>query len=347
VTVRDLSPAASSVPAAVYPEAASARDRFVLDRRAARPAPDPWRHQGLLFEDERAADGRFARTVTVFLTGRECPWRCVMCDLWRHTIESDTPRGAIAAQLDRGLAEMRAAPGPPPSSIKLYNAGSFFDPRAVPEGDYEEIAGRISGFDQVVVESHPALVGERVGRLREALTRTGRGEEGPRLEVAMGLETSHPLALERLHKRMTLDQFARASETLLRDGATVRAFLLVGPPFVARAEQDEWLARSLDFAFACGASVVSLIPTRAGNGALEALATVGLFEPPRLADVERALALALPRSRGRVFADLWDLGRFSDCAACLPARAERLRGANLAQCLGPLVACKRCGGSAA
>jgi radical SAM enzyme (TIGR01210 family) len=348
VTVRDLSPPAlSSVPAAVYPEAAAGRDRFVLDRRATRPAPDPWRHQGLLVEDERAADGRLARTLTVFLTGRECPWRCVMCDLWRHTIESDTPRGAIAAQLHRALAEVRAAPAPPPSAIKLYNAGSFFDPRAVPEGDYDEIAARVSGFDQVVVESHPALVGERVDRLLEALTRMGRGEEGPRLEVAMGLETAHPLALERLHKRMTVEQFARASEALAGRGASVRAFLLVHPPFVDPGAQDEWLERSVDFASSCGASVVSLIPTRAGNGALEALATAGLFEPPRLADVERALALALPRSRCRVFADLWDLGRFSDCPACLPARAERLRRANLDQCLGPRVACERCGGSAA
>lgn len=317
----------------------------MLERRPARPAHDAWRHQGLLVEDERAADGRLARTATVFLTGRECPWRCVMCDLWRHTTASDTPRGAIAAQLDGALAEIDGGGAPRPWVIKLYNAGSFFDPRAVPEDDYGAIAERLSGFDHVVVESHPALVGERVDRFREALARIERRAKAPRLEVAMGLETAHPRALERLHKKMTLEAFAGACDALVRRDVAVRAFLLVHPPFVARGEQDEWLARSVDVAFSCGAAVVSLIPTRAGNGAVDALATMGHFHPPRLADVEGALALALPRSRGRVFADLWDLGRFADCAACLGPRTERLARANLEQRLGPAVVCPRCEGS--
>jgi hypothetical protein len=59
------------------------------------------------------------------------------------------------------------------------------------------------------------------------------------------------------------------------------------------------------------------------------------------------MAVALPRARGRVFADLWDLDRFSDCAACFAFRRERLHRANLEQRLGPAVSCPRCEGSAA
>ena len=70
---------------------AAERDRFVLAQRPPRRRHDPWRHQGVLVEPERAADGRIVRVATIFLTGRECPWRCVMCDLWQHTIEEDTP----------------------------------------------------------------------------------------------------------------------------------------------------------------------------------------------------------------------------------------------------------------
>jgi hypothetical protein len=331
-----------------YPDAPSARDRFVLDRRPARPAHDPWRHQGLLFEDERGAEGRAVRTVAVFLTGRECPWRCVMCDLWRHTTEADTPRGAIAVQIASAADEIARRGAPRPSTVKLYNAGSFFDPRAVPEDDYDGIAGRLGGFDEVIVECHPALVGERVDRFLAALARgAGDGGRAPRLEVAMGLETAHPRALERLHKRMTLDRFVRASSALAGRGVSVRAFLLVHPPFVDRAEQDEWLTRSVDFAFSGGARVVSLVPTRDGNGALDGLAAMGLFARPRLADLERAMGLALRGARGRVFADLWDLDRLSDCAACFEPRRERLRRANLEQRLGLAVSCRHCGGSAA
>ena len=89
-------------------------------------------------------------------------------------------------------------------------------------------------------------------------------------------------------------------------------------------EQDEWLLRSVDAAFACGASVVSLVPTRPGNGAMEALADGRTFRAPDLDDIERSFALALDhaRGRGRVFVDLWDLERFAD----LPRPASR-RGA--------------------
>jgi archaeosine synthase beta-subunit len=327
-------PVAASPHSTRYPGTTGLRDLYVLERREARPFPDPFRHQGVLLEDERDEQGRVARVATVFLTGRECRWRCAMCDLWRHTIPGDTPVGAIPAQIDQALGDLQPVAGPQPTHVKLYNASSFFDPQAVPEADYGPIAERLAGFDHVVVESHPALIGPRVDRFQAVL--------GASLEVAMGLETAHPGALEGLNKRMSLDQFARAAEALHRRGVALRAFVLVFPPFVLRPEQDEWLVRSVDFAFACGASAVSLIPTRAGNGALEALAQAGSFEAPTLADLERSLALGLEHSRGRVFADLWDLGRFAHCAQCHAVRADRLRLMSLEQRARPAVDCAAC-----
>jgi radical SAM enzyme (TIGR01210 family) len=297
-------------------------------------------------EDERASNGAIARVAAVFLVGRECPWRCVMCDLWTHTTEEDTPVGAIPAQLDLALQVIArdSVPDALPSSIKLYNAGSFFDPRAVPLADYDAIALRLRSFAHVVVESHPALVGDRVDLLFESLVRH-RSPSAPvvELEVAMGLETAHPEALSRLHKGMTLEQFARAVDALRRRNVAVRAFVLVPPPFVARDEEAIWLSRSIGFAFEAGGGVVSLVPTRSGNGALDALAGQGFFRAPRLADLELALDAALPESRGHVFADLWDLDRLSHCSECLPARRERLRQMNLRQQAWPRVSCERCG----
>ena len=92
---------------------------------------------------------------------------------------------------------------------------------------------------------------------------------------------------------------------------------------------------------ACGAAVVTLIPTRTGNGAMEALSVEGAFRPPRLDDIERSAALALARIRGheRIFVDLWDLESFSACAACFAARRERLHAMNLEQRVLPPIAC--------
>ena len=196
-----------------YPDTAIERDRFVLGLRPKHPRRDAWRHQGVIVEHEPAAGGALATAATVFLTGRECPWRCVMCDLWRYTTLEDTPAGAIPAQLDLALSELDARSDHAACSVaKLYNAGSFFDPRAVPVADYVAIAERLVRFERVVVESHPALVGPRIDQFRDALDRANGGSAA--LEVAMGLETANPGALALLHKGMTLESFRRAADDL-------------------------------------------------------------------------------------------------------------------------------------
>lgn len=326
-----------------YPVTPAERDRFVLDRRGSRPVHDPWHHQGLIVEDERTADGRTARVATVFLVGRECPWRCAMCDLWRYTTTSDTPPGAIAGQVAAARSELPAEDAPV-TAMKLYNAGNFFDPRAVPEGDYDAVADALAGLSHVIVESHPALVGPRVDRLRAALERHRGGQAAPSLEVAMGLETAHADALDRLNKRFTLAGFGEAARALVDRGVALRVFLLISPPFVAPHEQDSWLLQSIDAAFSCGASVISLVPTRGGNGAIEALASLGLFHSPTLEDIERSatLALAHAASRGRVFVDVWDLERFARCPHCSAARRARLQAMNLEQRVLPLHVCTYC-----
>ena len=158
----------------------------------------------------------------------------------------------------------------------------------------------------------------------------------------MGLETAHPQVLEKLNKRMTLDQFRRAAEFLRRNDIALRVFVLVKPPFLDEAESLVWAKRSVDFAFDCGAAVVSLIPTRIGNGALEALARRGEFSAPKLATLEAAVDYGVGLKRGRVFADLWDLEKFSDCETCFAQRRARLQEMNLRQIAQPPAGCDRC-----
>jgi uncharacterized Fe-S cluster-containing MiaB family protein len=169
------------------------------------------------------------------------------------------------------------------------------------------------------------------------------GTAPTRLEVAMGLETVHPDALDKLNKRMTVDDFVLAAGRLRRRDVALRVFLLIGPPGIAGEEQDEWLGKSVDAAFACGATAVSLVPTRGGNGAMEALSAAGAFREPRLADIERSVSSVLSRAPKRIFVDLWDLERFSDCPVCFERRRARLQTMNLEQRVERAVACLRCG----
>ena len=164
--------------------------------------------------------------------------------------------------------------------------------------------------------------------------------------MAIGLETAHPGILARLNKGMTIERFRRAAEFLSREGIALRVFVLVGLPFLSEKESLDWACRSVELAFDCGAAVVSLIPTRAGNGALDALAQRGEFSPPALAALEDALSFGLSLRRGRVLADLWDLERLRRCPECFEPRAERLRAMNLSQTVAASVDCGVCAASA-
>ena len=158
---------------AAYPSRPGERDAWIVSRRVPRAAMNVELPYACFVEDEMGASGAVRRVATVFLTNRECPFHCLMCDLWQHTLEETVPAGAIAHQIDVALASLASAP-----VIKLYNSGSFFDHRAIPPGDFAEIAARLSGFRRVIVECHPSFVGPDVERFRDLLD----GE----LEVAMG-----------------------------------------------------------------------------------------------------------------------------------------------------------------
>jgi uncharacterized Fe-S cluster-containing MiaB family protein len=288
----------------------------VISRAQNLDPTQPWR---FLAEEECSNEGGIALVNTLFLTNRECPWRCAMCDLWQNTLTETVPVGAIPAQIEYALARLPAA-----TVIKLYNSGSFFDPRAIPVADYAAIAHLLARFERVVVESHPGLIGDNCYRFRDLIS--------GRLEVAMGLETVHPEVLAKLNKGMTLEQFSAAATALLRNGVDLRAFILVKPPSLSESEAVYWAERSLDFAFSCGAAVASLIPTRG-------------FSPPAILTLEACQEYGVRLNQGRVFADLWDLEKFSTCPACYASRYNRLREINLRQTIPAPVDCDMCGAS--
>src|SRR5450432_590295 len=114
----------------VYP----ARDRtaWILAQRPSRPPePDPYRAHGIFLEEEPLASGAVVSSGVVLLTNKECPWRCLMCDLWRDTTTRSVPVGAIPRQIELARQTWSAA-GVMPRQIKLYNSGSFFDSAAIP-----------------------------------------------------------------------------------------------------------------------------------------------------------------------------------------------------------------------
>lgn len=309
-----------------------AADRRIRALRPPKPAVDPSRAHGWLLEEERRPNGAVERALTVFLTGAECPFTCSFCDLWRWTIDGPTPSGALVRQLGDVLD---AVGDRPMDRLKLYNASNFFDLRAVPHADVGLIAELARPFGGVTVESHASTIGERT--LRFARQIDGR------LEVAVGLETIHPVAMANLNKRLDPARFDAAAAFLARHDVDLRVFVLLGAPFVPAGEAVEWTVRTVRHAVECGAAVVSIIPVRGGNGELERLASLGNFTPPTLSQLEWALEECSRFSGCVITADLWDVDLLPGCADCRSRRVERMRAFNLYGAAAGTLHCQRCG----
>src|SRR4051812_22431598 len=151
---------------APYPNKSSERDKWILSLRPDRNPVNPLRPYAFLLEQEPSSDGQLVSVATVFLTNRECPWRCVMCDLWKNTSSESVL--SIPEQIDFALEQLSEQGRP--VQIKLYNSGSFFDPHAIPCKDYPAIAQRLRHFERVIVECHPSLIKEPILRFRDLLS---------------------------------------------------------------------------------------------------------------------------------------------------------------------------------
>ena len=313
---------------------ASAADRRIRSLRPPKHRFDPYSAHGAIVESERRPGDRIERALTVFLAGAECPFTCSFCDLWRWTVDGPTEPGALARQL---RAVLDSVEGPSPDRLKLYNASNFFDPRAVPAEDVREIAKMSASFGAVTVESHANTIGPST--LSFARQIPGR------LEVAVGLETIHPAAATQLNKRLDLGRFDRAAGFLSENRVDIRVFVLLGAPYVDAGESVEWTMRTVEYAVKRGASIVSIIPVRGGNGELERLEALGHFKRPTLSQLEDALDGCLQFKSAAITADVWDAERLTACEHCKPKRIERLRVVNLKGHSEPRVACTECRGT--
>ena len=300
--------------------------KWIDSKRGKKNAVDPNRPYFWLVEKERSVSGKIEDTAIIFLTNKECSFHCLMCDLWKNTTDRSVPAGDIPDQIEWALEQM-----PEVKHLKLYNSGSFFDERAIPEADYKRIASLISSFETVIVESHPKLINEKCLRFRDMLK--------PELQVAIGLETVHPEILQKLNKQMTLEDFNNSVSYLTQNGIRSRAFVLLRPPFLSESEGVYWAKRSIDFAFDVGVESCVVIPVRAGNGAMDLLMENGDFSLPNIHSLETVLEYGIELHAGRVFADVWDLGLFSSCKICFDQRVSRLTAMNLSQSLADRVKC--------
>ncbi len=301
--------------------------RSIVQLRSKKNKVDPYIPYHFLHEEELSLSGHIESVNTIFLTGKECAFKCLMCDLWKNTLDEAAPLGAIVKQIDYALERL-----PKADVIKLYNNGNFFDTKAISPNEYPEIIDHISGYKRVVVENHPKLCNKHCIEFNEQLN--------CKLEVAMGLETIHPDVLPKLNKQLTPEDFKNATTFLNQHNIDVRAFILLNAPYITVPDESiAWTLRSIQFAFDSGVARCSVIPVRPGNGVMDILWKENFYAPPTLAMLEEVFEKALLLKQGQVFVDTWDINFLSKCSLCFEARKGRLEKMNLTQKIQPQIQC--------
>jgi archaeosine synthase beta-subunit len=219
-------------------------------------------------------NGDVVPTLTVVLTTKGCSWArrdgCTMCG---YSIDSNPD--TQAADIQRQFNHVIARHGKAFKIVKLFTSGSFLDQDEVPIDVRDAILSELRDMPKVIVESRPEFVTREIC---EDIARTNE-----HIEVAIGLETSSDrIRNNYINKGFSFHDFARASETARTIGFTVKAYLLLKPPFLTEREALEDALQSVRDA-APHADTISLNLCNVQKGTLvEALWKKGLYRPPWL-----------------------------------------------------------------
>lgn len=226
------------------------------------------------------------RRAVLFLLSNGCEWAiggasgCTMCGHLAKQTRSVVPLSAedLITQFISESARIDFASAP---ILNVYNNGSFFNEREIPERARIRILKEINqnkSIRMLVVESRPEFITERVIEQTRALV------PDLHVEVAMGLEAMDDRRrMICVNKGFTLEQYDRAVQIIRRAGVHPRSYVLLKPPFFSEKEGVEEAIRTTRHAFSAGSRTVSLEACTFQRYTLtEYLVESGLFRLPRL-----------------------------------------------------------------
>ena len=231
------------------------------------------------------------KTLTVIFKSAGCRWGkaggCTMCGYVYDCASEPPTLEDYKAQLARA---MKKAEKFPEFMVKIFTSGSFLDEQEVPPEARDAILKTLADDPRVVkvlAETRPNFVTEE--NVKECLNIL----KNKPFELAFGLETSSDrIRRDSINKGFTFRDFVRASEISRKNGATVKAYLMLKPLFLSERQALEDIIGSIDDA-APYADTISINLCNVQKGTLvEALWEKGQYRPPWLWSIVEILQRA-------------------------------------------------------
>ncbi|MDI6887748.1 MAG: archaeosine biosynthesis radical SAM protein RaSEA [Candidatus Thermoplasmatota archaeon] len=196
-------------------------------------------HYVRCFTERDVLDGKVVDTLVIILRTRGCKWAlqsgCSMCGYINEAAQVDVSDENLLLQVEGAMRNYRNE-----KIVKIYTSGSFLDAEEISENAQTKILEFVSRAEKVVIESRPEFVNkEHLSKLIKKCN----------LEIALGLESSNPLILEKsINKGFKLEDYVRAAKIINELGIKLRTYILIKPPFITEEEAIVDAVNSAKFA---------------------------------------------------------------------------------------------------
>lgn len=221
-------------------------------------------------------DGKPITALTVIFQTTGCRWNnCTMCGYVYDSSRMAPSHDELIKQFEHALSRCKDEE----FIVKIFTSGSFLDDGEIPTTTRVEMLSRLgadSRVKKVIAETRPEYVTqEKVSECTAAL--------GKRFEVAVGLETSNDMIRkDSINKGFSFADFVDASKIAEQENATVKAYLLLKPPFLSEGAAINDNIRSInDAAKFAGTISVNLCNVQKGT-LMDEMFERGDYRPPWL-----------------------------------------------------------------
>ena len=228
-------------------------------------------------------DGKPISALTVIFQTSGCRWNnCTMCGYVYDSAQKSPSHDELMKQFEYAMSRCKDDE----FILKIFTSGSFLDDGEIPSDTRKEMLSRLGAdgrVKKVIAETRPEYVTEE--KLSESIAALGK-----RFEVAIGLETSSDMIRKDcINKGFTFSDFVRATEAAKKEGATVKAYLLLKPPFLSEGTAINDMIQSInDAAPYAGTISVNLCNVQKGT-LVDEMFERGDYRPPWLWSAVEAL----------------------------------------------------------
>ncbi|ABE51079.1 archaeosine biosynthesis radical SAM protein RaSEA [Methanococcoides burtonii] len=221
-------------------------NKAVLDiRERQRIKPSSNDYPAAVWRSTDHCDGKTVDTLTIIFKTSGCWWGkaggCTMCGFVYDSAKIPPQPEELERQFDNA---MRKGEKFERFMVKIFTSGSFLDENEVTAETRANILNKLAADERifkVLVESRPEFVTEETLKAcKEALGKTA-------FEVAIGLETSSDnIRKNSINKGFTFEDYITASNVAKNNDASMKAYLLLKPPFLSEKEALEDIVKTVD-----------------------------------------------------------------------------------------------------